>query len=395
LNLSQAQETFGGMQRRRFLRIGGQAGLGLCLMPVGCSHRQQSQGSKKNTARWQEFTAQLEKDIPGLMEKATLPGMSIVLIRDARIHWRRGFGMKDNESRQPVDNDTIFQAASMSKPVFAYAVMKLCEKGVLGLDTPLTQYTPERFVAGDPRLDLITPRHVLSHTSGLQNWRSQKNPPKIHFNPGQQFRYSGEGYYYLQSVVTRLTGKVKTNDCATYEDGLEVCATDFDDYMKANVLLPFGMTSSGYTWNPATEQHMARGHDRSGTPLSHKKPKGPGIARYGSAGALLATPTDYAKFLIEVINPKPADAFRLNASSLKEMLRPHVKTDQIASWALGWAIYDESGAFIGHGGDNKGFHCFAVASVKDKAGYVIMTNGDGGTEVLKSVMERINNFLDS
>ncbi|HWN93506.1 MAG TPA: serine hydrolase domain-containing protein, partial [Methylomirabilota bacterium] len=106
------------------------------------------------------------------MQESHVPGLSIAVIKDARIAWRGAFGVKDVESREPVDRDTMFEAASMSKPVFAYVVMKLCEKGVVNLDTPLTRYTPERFVPDDPRLDLITARHVLSHTSGLPNWRS-------------------------------------------------------------------------------------------------------------------------------------------------------------------------------------------------------------------------------
>ena len=92
--------------------------------------------------------------------------------------------------------------------------MKLCEKGVMDLDTPLTKYTSERFLEGDPRLDLITARHVLSHTSGFQNWRSEKEPLKIHFKPGEKWSYSGEGYSYLQSVVTHLIGLKRTQRTA-------------------------------------------------------------------------------------------------------------------------------------------------------------------------------------
>ena len=95
---------------------------------------------------------------------------------------------------------------------------------------------------------------------------------------------------------------------------------------------------------------------------------------------MLTTPTDYANFLIEVIDPKASDAFRLNQASLKEMLRPHVKVpnDQVAmSWALGWQIFhDGKHDFIAHGGDNEGFHCYAAASTETKSAYVIMTNGE-------------------
>ena len=96
----------------------------------------------------------------------------------------------------------------------------------------LTTYTSDRFLDGDPRLDRITARHVLAHTSGFQNWRSAKDPLKIHFTPGEKYLYSGEGYSYLQSVVTQLTGRVDRSECATFEADVNVCATDIDAYLK-------------------------------------------------------------------------------------------------------------------------------------------------------------------
>ena len=123
------------------------------------------------------------------------------------------------------------------------------------------------------------------------------------------------------------------------------------------------------------------------------------VARYGSAGALLTTPTDFATFVINVIDPKPADAARLKPESVTEMLRPHVKlpaTEYSSSWALGWQIFhDKTGDFIYHGGDNRGFHCSAVASVAGKCGYVAMTNGDKGADVLRNVltMDAMQQFL--
>jgi CubicO group peptidase (beta-lactamase class C family) len=257
--------------------------------------------------------------------------------------------------------------------------MKLSEKGVIDLDTPLTHYTSERFLRGDPRLDLVTARHVLSHTSGFPNWRSAEGL-RLDFTPGERWSYSGEGYSYLQSVVTHLTGHVNPKDCAKFEAGVEFCATDIDSYMRRNVLVPFGMASSGYLWNDTIENHMARGHDEKGHPSeTNRKPTGPSVARYGMVGGLCTTPTDYAKFLIEIIDPKPSDAFRLNRNSLEEMLRPQVKRNAQSSWALGWEIeHTKQGDFIRHGGGNPGFQCFVAASVKRKSGYVMMTNSENG-----------------
>src|SRR5688572_19221023 len=245
------------MRRREFLWESSRAALGLSLLSLGHGQSRSVAAEAKDTDRWQAAVVELEKEIPKLMEEARVPGLSIAVIETGKLVWRRGFGVRDNDSKTPVNNDTVFEAGSMSKPVFAYAAMKLCEKGVIGLDTPLTKYAPQRMLEGDPRLDLITARHVLSHTTGFQNWRSKDKSLKIHFTPGEQYRYSGEGYYYLQSVVTHLTGRVNRNDCAKYEAGLEVCATDIDAFMKANVLVPFGMRSSGYLWNDMLESHAA------------------------------------------------------------------------------------------------------------------------------------------
>src|SRR4030095_8510889 len=167
---------------------------------------------------WAPLIADLEQRLPAVLAQATtVPGVSMALVADAKLLWRGAVGVKDFASRAPVEHDTIFEAGSVSKTVFAYAVLKLCERGVLNLDTPLTKYTSQRFLEGDPRLDLITARHVLSHTSGFPNFRSEKEPLKIYFTPGEKWSYSGEGYCYLQSVVTHLMGGLKNpKDCGTF-----------------------------------------------------------------------------------------------------------------------------------------------------------------------------------
>jgi CubicO group peptidase (beta-lactamase class C family) len=343
---------------------------------------------------WPEWA----KGIPPLMDETNVPGLSIAIVEGGKLVWRKGFGVKDLASKAPVEDGTMFEAASMSKPVFAYAVMKLCEKGILNLDTPLTKYTPDRFLKDDPRLDRITARHVLSHTSGFQNTRSGKEPLKIHFAPGEKWMYSGEGFAYLQSVVTHLTGRVDPKPCAKYEADLEVCSTDFDAYMKTNLLAPFGMNSSGYLWADSFAKKMARPHNAQGTPMDNKRSAGPDVARYGAMGALLTNATDYAKFLIEVIDPKSSDKFRLNAASHTEMLRPQIKvTDGDGYsiwWSLGWRIAKTAeGDFASHGGDNTGFHSTAEVCLKDKSGFVILTNGDGGVELIKRLAPEVSRKL--
>lgn len=372
------------MRRRQFLFDTSRSAIGFALAPRFVP-AQISTGAT-DAAR---LIADLEKEIPRTMDDTHVPGMSIAIIRDAKLLWRRAFGVMRIGSNKRVDNDTVFEAGSVSKTVFAYAVMKLYERGAIDLDTPLTRYTPLRILDGDPRLELITARHVLSHSSGLQNWRSEREPLKIHFPPGEQYLYSGEGYSYLQSVVTQLTGHVDATRCATYEAGLKVCATDFDSYMQANLLVPFGMASSGYVSTAIYERHVADPHDAKGQPLTRKKPTAIDAARYGAAGLLHTTPTDYAKFLIEIIDPKPSDRFRLEKRTIAEMVRPHIKGGEspASSRALGWeVVHTSKDDVIVHGGDNPGFHAFAAACLERKTGYIFMTNGDGGIDLLKKLI---------
>jgi CubicO group peptidase (beta-lactamase class C family) len=379
------------MRRRDFVTRAAQSSAGFVLGMAGCARRKDlAPADAKNATLTRKLIATWEEKLPRWMEEHKVPGVSVVLIQDAKIAWRRGFGFKDRATQAPIDVDTMFEAASMSKPAFAYVVMKMAEKGVIHLDTPLSTYIAERFLVGDPRISKITARHVLSHTTGFPNWRSREEPLKIHFTPGERYQYSGEGYYYLQSVLTHLVGRVDPRDCVEFADGLRVCATDFEAYMRANLFVPFGMHSSGYLWNDRVAGRMARPHDDEGRPQENKKSTSPSVARYGSAGALLTTPTDYAKFLIETIAPKPPDAFRLSAESAREMLRPHIKLEggrYPASWALGWQIFhNEARDFVYHGGDNTGFHCCAVASVAGQSGFVVMTNAENGPTILTNLL---------
>jgi CubicO group peptidase (beta-lactamase class C family) len=139
------------------------------------------------------------------------------------------------------------------------------------------------------------------------------------------------------------------------------------------------MTSSAYLWTPAIEANAAWGHDPKNRPLpTNRKPTGPAVARYGAAGGVFTTPPDYARFLLEVISPKPADAFRLSRAGLEEMLRPHATMNVPGGlWTLGWEITrTPAGDFIRHAGGNPGFSCFVAASVARRSGYVIMTNSE-------------------
>jgi CubicO group peptidase (beta-lactamase class C family) len=333
------------------------------------------------------------------MKDKLVPGVAVVLITEGKIRWRGAFGVADVLTGERVTDDTIFQAASMSKPVFAYAVMKLAERGVLELDTPLTKYTRTRLIAEDPQLDRITARHVLSHSTGLPNWRSSATPLRISSSPGQKYGYSGEGYYYLQRVVTELTGREDHSVCrGGYEQDLEVCATDISTYLRKTILAPFQMRSSCYLASELPGKQFAEGHDVNGQPVTRGKGHPADPARYAAAGGLLTTASDYARFLLEVVNPRPADEFRISQASLNEMLHPQTAVETTneyrADWALGWRVVTTGDAiFIGHGGDNPGSHCLSEACPARRSGFVIMTNGDDGVSLIKRVVPAIKKCI--
>lgn len=361
------------LSRREFLLNAGRGAVGSAFIPF-LSHTTAHAASRDDLD-------ELGRLIPDLMKEAVVPGVSMAVIRDATLVWHRGFGVRDAATRAKVDDHTLFEAASVSKTVFAYAVMQLWDRGILSLDKPLTTYTTDR-ILDDPRLDLITARHVLSHTTGLPNFRTRDEPLRIDFTPGERYQYSGEGYWYLQSVVTNLVGHVDPNTCQSYEADLTVCASDIDTYLKSNVLRPLRMDTSSYIWDTSLERHAARPHDEAGKPLPLSKPTPTDAARYAAMGGLRTTALEYANFLIEILSPRSASPFRLATESRQEMLRPQVEVDDSNDWALGWELHrTPRGTLIQHEGGQTGFLAFAAASVDRKTGYIILTNGANGWKV--------------
>jgi CubicO group peptidase (beta-lactamase class C family) len=367
------------MDRREFLSATG------LMLATGCAVTRRDHEA---TAVHPDEIRELEELIPVLMREFVIPGVSITCVQAGRMVWSQPFGVKNSLTKTPVDDQTLFEAASVSKTVFAYAALKLCEKGILNLDRPLVEYTDNRFVEGDERLNKITTRQILSHSAGFAEWRSS-DQPLIQSEPGTAFQYSGEGYYYLQSLITTLTGTVDRTDCADYEAGFQVCATDFDDFMKRRVLRPFRMRMSGYEAGSNWSHRIAVGHDTGGRPQLKVAPTRSAVARYGAVGGLNTTASDYAKFLIEVASPGKPDEWRLSAETLAEMARPHIKLaqggeiDGCTAWALGWGIQErKNGNLLVHSGGQSGFRSLALASRDRMTGLIILTNSDNGGRLI-------------
>jgi CubicO group peptidase (beta-lactamase class C family) len=351
------------ISRRQFLKHTQAAILGLSTFSAASLGRNsQAFGQWKPSAPPEKLIANLESRIPQLMEDAGVPGAAVAAVRNGEIFWSRGFGVKNADTGEPVGADTVFAAASLSKPVFAYAVLKMCELGELNLDTPLTHYTDKPYIS-DPRIEQITARMVLSHTTGFPNW-SGDDPVWIDFPPGTRFSYSSEGFLYLQTVVERLTGEPLNN------------------YMTRNVFAPLGMNSSSYVWKPAYQLSAANGHDREGNPDPLSKPK-----EANSAGSLRTTAADYAKFLLAMTEPASSEPFRLSEESLNNMLRENVKISQSLGWGLGWGLERTgSGDFFWHWGDGTIFKSFTLASRRLKTGIVILTNSENGLLIGEAIV---------
>jgi CubicO group peptidase (beta-lactamase class C family) len=316
---------------------------------------------------------QLQKSIPDEMKKYAVPGASLALIRRGKTVSLQAFGTKNGKTNDPVTTDTIFEAASLSKPVFAYGVLKLVDQGKLALDVPLTTYLPKPYITGDPRLEKITARIVLSHRTGFPNWRNDDGLP-IYFTPGTRFSYSGEGYIYLQKVVEQITGK------------------PLNDYMTEAVFKPLGMTSSSYVWRPAFDALTASGHDENGKPTDKWKPD-----EAGAASTLNTTAKDYALFVQAILNRKG-----LKASTFREMETPQIALDptcricikqepkQLSKnlfWALGWGIQrNDEELYLWHWGDNGSFKAFVMLDPKSKSAIILFANSEHGLDLAQPIV---------
>jgi CubicO group peptidase (beta-lactamase class C family) len=296
------------------------------------------------------------------MESLGLPGLSIAIINDGRVVYHRALGVTNVDTREKVTADTLFDAGSMSKTPFAFLVMKLAEDGTLSLDQPLYTYLPNPDLAYDDRYKLITARMVLSHTSGLPNWRFLNKDGRldIKFTPGTRYLYSGEGFEYLANVVAHLEGVPK--------NGLQ-------DLFAKEVAVPLGMGHASYTWNPFVAAHQASGH------VDGRVAKGWGLTvdkpEFGASYSLQAEAVGYANFIVAMIRGEG-----LKKTTYDEMLKPRVKTPADGVW-YGLGIRVKPSAFgteYLHDGYNLNFSSAFMFNRERRFGYVFFTNCGKGLD---------------
>jgi CubicO group peptidase (beta-lactamase class C family) len=312
-----------------------------------------------------------ETECRRLMTEATVPGMASAIIRDGRLDGYVCLGDCGGHTLAPVDEHTVFEAASLSKPVFAHVALQLADMGLLSLDVPLGDYLPG-YAPGDDRVSSITPRHVLSHSGGLPNWRNADFPLKTWFEPGERFSYSGEGYFYLQQAIEVITGE------------------KLHTLIERLVARPFGMTRSSFIWDQRFDSNRAYPHDDFGRPALDRKP-----GEANAAWSFQTTAADFAQYLLRVL-----DGSRLRPETARLWLRPHIEVRHAGiqslgqsdgdvatgvAWGLGWGLEPSEGMFF-HWGDIGAFKAFTIGSVQHRNALVFFLNGASGLSIIPDLV---------
>lgn len=334
--------------------------------------------------------AEIDATVTRLMKAAEVTGLGIAIIEDGKIAYLKAYGVRDKEKNLPLTVDSVMSAASFTKVVFAYTVMRLVEEGRLDLDKPVYGYLPKPLpeyhayqdLAGDSRYQRITARMLLSHTAGFPNWRwlQENRKLNISFEPGSRYAYSGEGLVLLQLVVETITGK------------------PLQELTQERVFGPFGMKRTSMVWEDRFESDFANGYDdrgRSLGPIQRKKAD--------AAGSMVTTVADFARFMVAVMHGQG-----LRPETRELMLRPQIRivskhqfptlsaeTTEAnngiqLSYGLGWGLYQTpyGKAFFKEGHD-EGWRNYTVCFDKAKSGIVIMTNSGNGEGIYKELLERL------
>lgn len=294
-----------------------------------------------------------------------IPGVSLALIKDGKVVYHKTYGVQNSFTGTPVNENTLFEAASVTKPVFAYAVQRLMEKGIIDLDKPLYEYLPYPDIAHDERYKLITARHVLTHRTGFPNWRNGKL--EIKFTPGTQYNYSGEGFEYLKMVVEKITGK------------------KVEQVLQEEVITPLGLYHTYFSKNDTLQKLAAIGH-ADNLPTTDELPESPGMAysMYTEAKA-------FTQFMLNLLEQKG-----LKASTYEQMFKmqseypnedgekPRFKEYMGISLNIRETPY---GLAFGHGGNNGDFRCEFELYKDLKMGYVIFTNADSSYPMIEAISD--------
>jgi CubicO group peptidase (beta-lactamase class C family) len=321
--------------------------------------------SNGNQSRKENLGTVLEREIPRLMEAANVPGLSMAVVREGRVFWSKAFGVKSRQTNEPVDGNTMFEAASLTKTVTAYAALRLVEGGKFDLDRPLHEYFPKHVyqkLSGDERYKKLTARLVLTHTTGLPNWGN-----KLMRDPGLQYGYSGEGFLYLGRTIEQISGE------------------SLQEFALKEVFEPLGMAHTSYISNEGYAANGACGHDQRGFVRALRKNTQP-----NGGASLLTTASDYAAFICALLNARG-----LSKETVERMTSPQVQVTKNGEtsdlfenvfWGWGWGVQPgDKGTGFWHWGDNGDLRAYTVTYKDRREGFVYFANSENGLAIAEAV----------
>ena len=299
-----------------------------------------------------------------------IPGVSLAVIRDGRVVYHKTYGVRNTITGIKVDSNTLFEAASVTKPVFAFAVQRLAERGIIDLDRPLYHYLPYRDIEYDDRYKLITARHVLTHRTGFPNWRSMNSDGRlnIRFTPGSAYNYSGEGFEYLKMVVEAITGK------------------KVEQVLQEEVIGPMGLYHTFFSKNDSLQRMVASGHYNG-------LPSGKGLAESpGMAYSMYTEAAIFARFMLYLLEQKglkPATYDTMFQKHSDYNYDPGEKKPEFPAY-MGMSLEIRETPFgksFGHGGNNGDFKCKFEVYKDLKMGYAVFTNSNTSDVFLEAIRQ--------
>ena len=311
-----------------------------------------------------QSTVNLPNDtvLTALMQKYKVLALGIGIIENDELKNAKVFG--ELKSGAPAPINTIFQVASLTKPIVEMTTLRLVSKGLWLLDEPLSKYWIDPDVKNDPRNKRLTTRHVLSHQTGFVNWRWLHTTGKLAFDfePGTKTQYSGEGLEYLKHAL-----EVKFK--------IPLAAIVYKYLFKAD-----GMKDTHFFWDGSvTEDRYAIPHNKEMEPYEIRKNK-----ETSAADLLMTTISDYTMFGANVLKKKG-----LSDKVWQDMIRIQSK-DPDAKFGLGWEVFNnlkgKEFALV-HGGSDPGVRTIIILLPESKRGLVIFTNSDNGMPLIKDIIK--------
>ena len=341
-------------------------------------HKEQS--TAPAVAAKQNGRAEIDAHAAEWLKESDVPSVAVAYIKDRKVAWTAVYG--EQSPGIPVTGKTLYNLASLTKPITAETVLRLASAGKLSLDESMAPFWLDPDIKDDPWSKLLTPRLCLSHQTGFANWRRMTGGVlKMRWEPGTQTGYSGEGYMYL--------GRFTENKMAK----------PFDALAQEIVFGPIGMKDTSYTAKEWYAGRLAVPHGPHGeTPID------PVVTTWNGADQMHTTIGDYAKFVVSVMHDEglTKEIAAERATMTRELIKPEDldKMCKIAGEAgrctltagmgLGWEVETVNGVkILNHNGSDWGVRTFAMFVPSQGIGVIVFTNGDNGNEVIRKVGEAL------